>query len=477
MTIRNLILFSSLLSLTVACGGPEADWVYGSWTEELSGETIEFSQDKKVRWFNGAEGTFSFAKNDEILCLNRCPDGILVISVDGQTFRTPFRTDSNYTDWAMEFQNRGGIGRPRMDVLGTKTSRLMLRRAGPGIGAFDVPNFTRVDQGLEALYANMSDAHVVNGQIVGSFWSDGYFLAKFDNASNRWNRIESPTWTSNAKFGGSVIRFDNDYSLDNGETWRDAPSLSDAVPNVSFRAERFLGTKQFQIVDQPAANNEDWSSPRPHSLYVTDLAQSNPAWTKAHDFSSDFTTDRYYLNLQVNETLNELYVTAHEANSDGNQAGPSRFLVSRDQGASFQEESIPASFTQYTTLKAHAAGVLFTSYDFETKTLSIHTYTSATQTWTLATAQDNRLGSLSGDNGFIDGQSIVGNIWGCGGPSLPGIDVPNTCSVLRVGFDGAISVVTEVPALRGDGFQTPHLTLVNGELFLSALTLWRLNAP
>ena len=31
------------------------------------------------------------------------------------------------------------------------------------------------------------------------------------------------------------------------------------------------------------------------------------------------------------------------------------------------------------------------------------------------------------------------------------------------GFDGAISVVTEVPALRGDGFQTPHLTLVNGE--------------
>ena len=180
MTIRNLIVFSSLLSLTVACGGPEADWVYGSWTEELSGETIEFGQDKKVRWFNGAEGTFSFAKNDEILCLNRCPDGILVINVDGQTFRTPFRTDSNYTDWAMEFQNRGGIGRPRMDVLGTKTSRLMLRRAEPGIGAFDVPNFTRVDQGLETLYANMSDAHVINGQIVGSFWSDGYFLAKFD---------------------------------------------------------------------------------------------------------------------------------------------------------------------------------------------------------------------------------------------------------------------------------------------------------
>ena len=115
----------------------------------------------------------------------------------------------------------------------------MLRQAGPGIGAFDVPNFTRVDQGLETLYANMSDAHVVNGQIVGSFWSDGYFLAKFDNASSRWTRIESPTWTSNAKFGSSVIRFDNDYSLDNGETWRDAPSLSDAVPNVSFRAERF----------------------------------------------------------------------------------------------------------------------------------------------------------------------------------------------------------------------------------------------
>ena len=99
----------------------------------------------------------------------------------------------------------------------------------------------------------------------------------------------------------------------------------------------------------------------------------------------------------MNETLNELYVTAHDANSDGNQAEPSRFLVSRDQGASFQEESIPASFTQYTMLKAHAAGVLFTSYDFETKTLSIHTYTSATKTWTLATAQDNRLGSLSGD--------------------------------------------------------------------------------
>ena len=123
MTFRSIPPIAALLLLVAACSGPEADWVYGSWTEELSGQTIEFGEDKKVRWFNGVEGTFSFAKNDELLCLNRCPDGILVISVDGQTFRTPFRTNSDFTDWAMEFQNRGGVGRPTLDVLDKNTSR------------------------------------------------------------------------------------------------------------------------------------------------------------------------------------------------------------------------------------------------------------------------------------------------------------------------------------------------------------------
>ena len=476
MTFRSIPPIAALLLLVAACSGPEADWVYGSWTEELSGQTIEFGEDKKVRWFNGVEGTFSFAKNDELLCLNRCPDGILVISVDGQTFRTPFRTNSDFTDWAMEFQNRGGVGRPTLDVLDKNTSRLMLRRAEPGLQAFDVSGFEKLDDGLETLYVNMMNAAYINGQIVGEFWSDGSFLAKFDTNTQQWVKIDKPTWSSVVKFGGSVIRYENNYSLDNGTSWRDTPSLSDAVPNVANREPRFLGAQHFQIVDQPPENSDDWASSRPHFLYMANLASASPSWTKTFDFPSEFNTDRHSLNLQSNEALGELYVTAFESFSNEENAAPARFLVSRDQGVSFQEETIPEVFTRFMDLQPTSTGLVATSYDFETKTLSIHTYTSATRSWDLQTVQDNRLASFSGGS-FIDGESLIGNVWGCGSPSLPGFAAPNTCDVLRVGFDGSVSVITSLPPLRGDGFQTPHLTFVNGELFLSALTLWRLSQP
>ena len=100
------------------------------------------------------------------------------------------------------------------------------------------------------------------------------------------------------------------------------------------------------------------------------------------------------------------------------------------------------------------------------------TYTSATQTWTLATAQDNRLGSLSGDNGFIDGQSIV-EIFGLGRPSLSRHRRAQYLRVLRV-FDGAISVVTEVLHCAGMSDAAPYVG--KWGTLPECLNAWRLNA-
>ena len=204
-------------------------------TEEL-GETIEFGQDKRSDG-SMAEGTFSFAKNDEILCLNRCPD--ISISVDGQTFRTPFRTDSNFTDWA----------NCEPEGLAQEWTFLGPRQVGSccvGLDLVSVPLMCLISRAsTRGLSTLRQHERCPCGQ-----WPDRRFIlerriffGEIRQCVNRWNCIESPTWTSNAKFGSSVIRFDNDYSLDNA-SWRDS-SLSDAVPNVSFRAERFLGTKQF----------------------------------------------------------------------------------------------------------------------------------------------------------------------------------------------------------------------------------------
>ena len=62
MTTLRILLFSVLCTLMTACGstGPEAEWLYGTWSEALTGETIEFRRDKTVRWIDGREGTFAF---------------------------------------------------------------------------------------------------------------------------------------------------------------------------------------------------------------------------------------------------------------------------------------------------------------------------------------------------------------------------------------------------------------------------------
>ena len=125
MKLSNLFVLLSILAALTACGTDPDQRVYGSWTEELTGETIEFRRDGTLTWF-GSEGTFAFKKSTNwaaCIGLNRCPTGQVAVDVDGQSFRISYwsnRFDEDPDSWFLGFR---GVSALVQDVtIGDKVS-------------------------------------------------------------------------------------------------------------------------------------------------------------------------------------------------------------------------------------------------------------------------------------------------------------------------------------------------------------------
>ena len=109
------ILIMILLS---ACGFEVDERVYGNWVEPLSGETIALRADGTVNWF-GSEGTLTVQRSAEFCILIPglidCPDGQVMLNVDGQHFgmfyyskffdRDPNRWNWGFRDADSNFMN------------------------------------------------------------------------------------------------------------------------------------------------------------------------------------------------------------------------------------------------------------------------------------------------------------------------------------------------------------------------------------
>lgn len=143
----------------------------------------------------------------------------------------------------------------------------------------------------------------------------------------------------------------------------------------------------------------------------------------------------------------------------------------RNDGENFEEVALPSNLGRRGTTYIYDDGLIFTEVDFEAKRLESFWYMASEDTWPTPStyAQDS---PLLGRDLFVDGESLVSNIWSCaitmpmGGDVLP-------CKIERLSIDGTISTVAEISEVRGNGFQSPHINIIDGELFLSALTVWR----
>lgn len=106
----------------------------------------------------------------------------------------------------MRFKTRGGLGNADRNVLGSAAQMLVLEKTD-NLSPLSPEGFTKADDGLDRLYVNLSSAHLVNGEIVGSFYSTSAFIAVYEQDENRWSRLQgAEDYTGgNIEFGSRVI--------------------------------------------------------------------------------------------------------------------------------------------------------------------------------------------------------------------------------------------------------------------------------
>ena len=273
--MRPLKLFTLLCisASLMACGTDPETRVYGSWTEELTGDTIEFRRDGNLTWF-GHEGTFSFKRSTnwaQCIGLSGCPTGQVAVDVNGQSFRISYYSssfDQNPDQWSMNFR---GISAVIQDIpIGDKISDgFVVKRNAPTVPlAFE--GFDKMEDGLERLHPSMGDQlQVYNGEIVANI---DYKLRRFNHTTNRWDTIGDVDSSYGYTLEPQIIYNHETFSLDGGYTWVSIPSLEEynregepvAIGTTLFRSMRVAG-------DGATGTRETWK---------LDLGAANPSWEK-----------------------------------------------------------------------------------------------------------------------------------------------------------------------------------------------------
>ena len=298
MQSRLITLLTFVFALTlIGCGGPEPAWVYGEWRETLNGDVVEFREDKTVNWF-GTEGTYSFGRNAQLLCLDRCADGQLKIHADGETYRAPYYVNHSGVKWDLRFHSMGGftgLGVSDYVVQGKRTDRVSLIRASSFNGPLVIDGAERFDTNMGVLYPSIREGGRVNGEL---FARGGLGLIRLDESTNRWETIYDGN-VRNTFFGQEVILYEGltsyYYSIDNGASFHAVPDFRDVVANYSLWDLNFIGKTLYHTVQEAPVVEGDWETLCPYTVYSIDLSASSPEWKAAHRFSTDFVPEGSYL--------------------------------------------------------------------------------------------------------------------------------------------------------------------------------------
>ena len=273
MQLAKRTLAILIMILLSACGFEVDDRVYGNWVEPLSGETIEFRADGTVNWF-GSEGTLTVEKSAES-CLSfpglyDCPDGQVMLNVDGQNFKVvyyskKFDRDPNRWDWGFRDANSNF-----MDItLRSKTASHfpVFREGFPGASQFTLEGFEQLESGLPHLYPFVNNAQEYNGEIVAQFAQLEPALWRYSFHNTTWQPIDV-TVNNGIRFFPEVILNGDQYSIDGGYTWSGMPSLEDGKEAYSTEAFGVVLYAIYQIEGET------------FETYRTDLADPSPTWQK-----------------------------------------------------------------------------------------------------------------------------------------------------------------------------------------------------
>ena len=280
MTTLRILLFSVLCTLMTACGstGPEAEWLYGTWSEALTGETIEFRRDKTVRWIDGREGTFAFESPGLNLSYQRGHDGILVVKVGGTVFYSAYYSvEIDRTSWEMRFKEESSFMSVFHSLLGKESDLLVLEKR-EGLSPYAPEGFAdTLGDDHRQLYTQFFNPRLVQGSLIGELYDRSSYLGRYNVDTQTWEVLPGSRDIDFSRIysGSSAIvnigMEANTFTLDVGTSWRSLPTIRSTVEDIYPRSAGLLGTQIFQIADQPYSSLNDPDAPRRHWLFRSEL--------------------------------------------------------------------------------------------------------------------------------------------------------------------------------------------------------------
>ena len=480
MTTLRILILSSLCALMTACGGPgpEAEWLYGTWSEALTGETIEFRRDKTVRWIDGREGTFVFESPGLNLSYQRGHDGTLVVKVDGTVFYSAYYSvEIDRTSWEMRFKEESSFMSVHHSLLGKESDLLVLEKR-EGLSLYSPEGFVdTLGDDHRQLYTQFFNPQLVQGELIGEFYDRSSYLGRYDVEAKTWERLPgtedinfSRIYAGNAAIV-NIATETNTFTLDVGTSWRSLPTIRSTVEGIYPRSAGLLGTQIFQIADQPYSSLNDPDDPRRHWLFRSELSAPSPAWTMIHALTIDVTVEDYEVEVFTHEALSQVYLLARVRRGQVPSTDACKVFMSSDAGESFAAMSLPVQLSRECDLLVSESGIILTDVLTSTKSLVASWYTSATESWVTQTFGPDHDPSIAG--GYLaDGDALISDIRDCG-VRLPG-DIAARCVIQRLSVDGSIATLAELSDLRGNNRFRPRVFVAQGEVFLNALKVWRL---
>ena len=424
MRLTKLLLFPICLSLLSACGIKPDERVYGTWTEISTGEIVEFSRDKTVRWF-GLDGTFEFRKSTNwasCIGMSGCPSGQVSIEVDGQSFRASYyssRFNDDPDSWYLSFRNFSGMPYD-VTIEGRTAGGFQVYREGTVASPMTIPGFSKADGGLSELLSRPYRMRKYDGELLAII---GSTLHRFNGQTQTWSDTGVESWTMT--LAASLIFTPDQYSLDHGYTWSDLPFLE------GFSHEGEMVARGTTLYQTTRIDEDD--EPVSRQTWRVELGSPSPSWEMVGEEPTANYEGRQILAIDTFSPL--LRWVMHS--SDNN------VVVKRsyDEGATWS--ILENECTTY--LQAHSDGVFCGAAD-ET----VLWYSLTTNTWT------------SMDAVFFDALNSTG--------VLPdALYVHRDEKVIKVGQGGEEEVIVDYTGVR----RKPGVFMFDDEIWLNCVTIWR----
>jgi hypothetical protein len=459
--LRLLPIFFLFLGTLIGCEGPgpEAPWVYGEWTEVLTGERVEFRRGGTVSWF-GEEGTFEFVEPTHRWLHHDTSIGDIKISVGDLNYRFPYDTTDG--EWLANDSQAWWISFDDWPVLimGEPSSNLILRRFEDFPEPFNPPGMEKIATGFPGgFYKRIENAWVVNGEIYATergAYDEIPKTTRFNQENQSWQVIAPNQWHLSHYSPQAVISEKSDakrYRLQNEATWKPLPKVEDVIgleppPQFGMSSNhvdelvppQLVGTNLFQIAS--VLRNDIDSD----ELYRIDLSAGNPRWNKV-----TLPVNRGFdLSLTSSGESNTLYLKLSAWEDEFNTA---RLYKSENQGDSWTQLPEVDGLKSFGAVLPYLDGIAVNVEN------SVGLYNANTHSWVVH--------SIDAPSGSYTKELYVDN------DELFHVCRYESSFVKRINLDGSTDTIIEFDNDEWPGGGTPAIQVVGGEILVSGISIWR----